>query len=168
MMPFIFCAPWLMPIANTRNGTRIEYGSSSKPNAATSPSCHTTATSEHASTSTVERTQRVYSPMIAAAISAATAKYSATCISPAIRSPASLAKPITCTLAWPSASTRSRICSSDCDSARTSMRSPVRGSVSSSGTTSMLDLKSLPTRLPTMPARAMLPRSASVAALEPS
>ena len=24
MIPFIFCAPWLMPIANTRNGTRIE------------------------------------------------------------------------------------------------------------------------------------------------
>ncbi|MNR43129.1 hypothetical protein D3C85_1617210 [compost metagenome] len=27
-MPFIFCEPWLMPMANTRNGTRIEYGSS--------------------------------------------------------------------------------------------------------------------------------------------
>ena len=31
MMPFIFCAPWLTPIAKTRKGTRIEYGSSSKP-----------------------------------------------------------------------------------------------------------------------------------------
>ena len=28
MMPFIFCAPWLMPMANTRKGTRMEYGSS--------------------------------------------------------------------------------------------------------------------------------------------
>ena len=32
MMPFIFCAPCDTPIANTRNGTRIENGSSSKPN----------------------------------------------------------------------------------------------------------------------------------------
>ncbi|MNC35153.1 hypothetical protein D3C75_836260 [compost metagenome] len=24
MMPFIFCAPWLRPMANTRKGTRIE------------------------------------------------------------------------------------------------------------------------------------------------
>ncbi|MNR51103.1 hypothetical protein D3C85_1707300 [compost metagenome] len=24
MMPFIFCAPWLRPMAKTRNGTRIE------------------------------------------------------------------------------------------------------------------------------------------------
>ena len=59
MMPFIFCAPWLTPIANTRNGTRIEYGSSSKPSSATRPSCHTTATSEQATTSAVLRTQRV-------------------------------------------------------------------------------------------------------------
>ncbi|MNE42201.1 hypothetical protein D3C80_1363120 [compost metagenome] len=29
MMPFIFCAPWLMPMANTRKGTSTEYGSSS-------------------------------------------------------------------------------------------------------------------------------------------
>ena len=60
MMPFIFCAPCDTPIAKTRNGTRIEYGSSSKPNSATSPSCQTTATSEQAMTSAVLRTQRVY------------------------------------------------------------------------------------------------------------
>ncbi|MNG21647.1 hypothetical protein D3C84_1060380 [compost metagenome] len=24
MMPFIFCAPWLRPMANTRKGTKIE------------------------------------------------------------------------------------------------------------------------------------------------
>ena len=42
------------------------------------------------------------------------------------------------------------------------------GSLSSSGTTSMLDLKSLPTRLPTMPERAMLARSCSVALVLPS
>ena len=59
MMPFIFCAPCDTPMANTRKGTRIEYGSSSKPKAATSPSCHSTATSEQASTSAVLRTQRV-------------------------------------------------------------------------------------------------------------
>ncbi|MCY1438060.1 hypothetical protein D9M71_542440 [compost metagenome] len=28
MMPFIFCAAWDTPMANTRNGTRMEYGSS--------------------------------------------------------------------------------------------------------------------------------------------
>ena len=61
MMPFIFCAPWLTPMAKTRNGTRIEYGSSSKPKAATKPSSHTTAISEQAITSAVHRTQRVYS-----------------------------------------------------------------------------------------------------------
>ncbi len=113
MMPFIFCAPWLMPMANTRNGTRIEYGSSSKPSAATRPSCQTTATSEQARTSVVERAQRVYRPMIMAAISAARPKYIATWTRPSIRSPASLAKPITCTLTWPSASTRARIWSSE-------------------------------------------------------
>ena len=48
MMPFIFCAPCDTPIANTRNGTRIENGSSSKPSSATRPSCQTTATSEQA------------------------------------------------------------------------------------------------------------------------
>ena len=118
MMPFIFCAPWLTPMAKTRKGTRIEYGSSSKPSAATSPSCQTTATSEQAITSAVERTQRVYSQMIAVAISAARPKYSATCIRPSIRSPTSLAKPITCMRALPSASTRSRICSIACESLR--------------------------------------------------
>jgi hypothetical protein len=59
-MPFIFCAPCETPMANTRNGTRIEYGSMPKPATATRPSCHTTATSEHATTSAVARAQRVY------------------------------------------------------------------------------------------------------------
>lgn len=60
MMPFIFCAPWLMPIANTRNGTSIENGSSRKPSVGSSPSCHTTATSETDTTSSVLRRSRLY------------------------------------------------------------------------------------------------------------
>ena len=59
MMPFIFCAPWLMPMANTRKGTSTEYGSSSKPSSAKVPNCQTTATSEQATTSAVLRLQRV-------------------------------------------------------------------------------------------------------------
>ena len=59
MIPFIFCAPWLTPMAKTRKGTRIEYGSSSKPKAAIRPSSQTTATSEQAITSAVERRHRV-------------------------------------------------------------------------------------------------------------
>ncbi len=59
MMPFIFCAPCDTPIAKTRNGTRIENGSSSNPSAATRPSCQNTAMTEHATTSAVLRTQRV-------------------------------------------------------------------------------------------------------------
>src|SRR3546814_1764443 len=39
---FRSCAPWESPLANTRNGTRIEYGSSTKPNTCIRPSNHTT------------------------------------------------------------------------------------------------------------------------------
>mgnify|MGYP007060585979 CR=1 FL=1 len=46
--------------AKTRNGTKIENGSSSKPANATMPSCQTTEISEQAMTSTVLRTHRVY------------------------------------------------------------------------------------------------------------
>ena len=53
MMPFIFCAPWLMPMANTRKGTRIEYGSSAKPSIGSRPSCQATATSDAVTTSAV-------------------------------------------------------------------------------------------------------------------
>jgi hypothetical protein len=59
VMPFIFWTPWLMPIANTRNGTSIEYGSSANPSARNAPNCHTTAMSEQATTSKVLRPSRI-------------------------------------------------------------------------------------------------------------
>ena len=48
------------------------------------------------------------------------------------------------------------------------MRLPVPGSLSSSGTKIMLDLKLLATRLPTMPERAMFCFSCSTLCAEPS
>jgi hypothetical protein len=96
MMPFIFCAPWLMPIANTRKGTRIEYGSSAKPSVGSRPSCQTTATSEAVTTSSVERTQRVNQNTAAVAMATATAKKSSTACTPAMSSPTIFAKPVMC------------------------------------------------------------------------
>jgi hypothetical protein len=95
MMPFIFCAPWLMPMANTRKGTRIEYGSSAKPSVGSRPICQTTAINDAATTSTVERTQRVNPNTIAAAMATASAKNTSTARTPSIRSPMILAKPVT-------------------------------------------------------------------------
>ncbi len=95
MMPFIFCAPWLKPIEKMRNGTRIEYGSSTKPNTCIRPSSHSTPSSALAIKSSVLRQQRVCSTMMQPAIAAATPKNSITCDRPWIRSPASLAKPTT-------------------------------------------------------------------------
>ena len=53
------CTPWLTPIANTRNGTRMDIGSTPNPSAVSPPSCQTTAIREHASGGTVSRTERV-------------------------------------------------------------------------------------------------------------
>ena len=71
MMPFIFCAPCDRPIEKIRNGTRIEYGSSTKPSSCISPSSHTTPSSELRISSNVLRQQRVCRPMMTAAIAAA-------------------------------------------------------------------------------------------------
>ncbi|MDT4805053.1 hypothetical protein D3C85_1576000 [compost metagenome] len=59
MMPFIFWAPWLTPMAKIRNGTRMEYGLSSKPSGGSAPISQTTPTRVVASTSRVLRRQRV-------------------------------------------------------------------------------------------------------------
>ena len=93
MMPFIFCAPCDRPIEKIRKGTRIEYGSSTKPSRRISPSSHTTPSSALATSSSVLRQQRVYARMISAAIAAAAPKNSITWLKPWMRSPASLAKP---------------------------------------------------------------------------
>ena len=53
------CTPWLTPIANTRNGTRMDIGSTPKPSAVSPPSCQTTAIREQARGGTVSRTDRV-------------------------------------------------------------------------------------------------------------
>jgi hypothetical protein len=71
MMPFIFCAPWLMPMANTRKGTRTEYGSSSSSRArqhAQLPHHRDQRAGDH---QRVLRTQRVYQNTISPAIAAA-------------------------------------------------------------------------------------------------
>ncbi|MNR26311.1 hypothetical protein D3C85_1435140 [compost metagenome] len=94
MIPFIFCAPWLMPMANTRKGTRTEYGSSSKPIRATSPNCQITATSEQATTRKVLRMHRVYQYNTAAVMMMAMAKKLRICCMPDSRSPTTLAKPV--------------------------------------------------------------------------
>ena len=94
MMPFIFCAPWLMPMANTRNGTSTEYGSSSKPKVGNMPSNHTTAIKEQITTSKVLRTQRVYQYSTAVQMAIATAKNNRTCCNPSSKSPTILAKPV--------------------------------------------------------------------------
>src|SRR5690554_6615741 len=53
------CTPWLTAIANTKNGTNIEYGSMVKPNIVTMPNCHTTAIKEQVTTVSALRTERV-------------------------------------------------------------------------------------------------------------
>ena len=106
-----------MPIANTRKGTRIEYGSSEKPSRGSRPSCQTTATSEAATTSMVERTQRVNQNTMAVAITTASAKKRSTARTPSIRSPTILAKPVMCRRT-PCPSYFARSCSSRCAKSR--------------------------------------------------
>ncbi|MNQ59784.1 hypothetical protein D3C85_740450 [compost metagenome] len=65
------------------------------------PSCQITAISEQPTTSRVLRRQRVYSRMMQKALSTAMAKNIITWIRPSIRSPISLAKPITRILILP-------------------------------------------------------------------
>ncbi|MNE19689.1 hypothetical protein D3C80_1127790 [compost metagenome] len=68
------------------------------------PNCHTTAAREQNTTKRVLRTQRVYRKMITREVTTARAKNIITWIRPSIRSPISLAKPMTRTLYLPSPS----------------------------------------------------------------
>ncbi len=99
-MPLIFCTPWEMPMANTRNGTSIEYGSSPKPRVCSRPSCQTTAISVVINTAMVLFRQRVNHSSRTNVIPMATMKNSATPTSPSIRSPTFLAKPMMCTFTF--------------------------------------------------------------------
>ncbi|MNL46198.1 hypothetical protein D3C87_1688860 [compost metagenome] len=98
-------------MANTRNGTRIEYGSRSKPRVGSNPSNQTTAMIEHSNTNKVLRTHRVYQNNTMPQITRVAAKNSCICRMPSIRSPTTLAKPVMWILML-SVSYLARICSS--------------------------------------------------------
>ncbi len=59
-MLLIICTPWLTPIANTRKGTSMEYGSIPKPRTLSRPNCQTTPMVEHSrGTSSAPDTARI-------------------------------------------------------------------------------------------------------------
>ena len=156
-----------MPIANTRNGTRIEYGSSSKPKAVSRPSCQITAAIVTPSTISVLRQQRVYQYSSATEITTATPKNIITATRPSTRSPTIFAKPVMW-IRMPSRWNLSRISSRRCENSNRLSRSPVSASVCAIGTRIAAERRSLATRLPTRPARSTFSFTSSIDAGEPS